>query len=133
LISSAHNTVKLSLHQIARLLPNGKIDGDHVRGAGPGHSSRDNSLCVWLHDDGTIGIKSWANDDVQTCLDYVHDHLGIERRRYSPRSRSVTTRKPKPKRKPDPNKIERAYQIWEAARPIVGTIAETYLRGRGLV
>ncbi|WOS64261.1 DUF7146 domain-containing protein [Sinorhizobium fredii] len=43
---------------------------------GPGHSSKDRSLRVWLEGDG-IKVHSFAGDDWQTCKDYVRERLGL--------------------------------------------------------
>jgi hypothetical protein len=88
-----------TLEQIARELPNGRVskDGDHVRWAGPDHSAKDDSVCVWLHkDDGIITTHSHA-DDQPKGQEWVGQRLGVSR--LQTKSNANGKAKPKPRRK----------------------------------
>lgn len=64
-----------TLQQLAAAL-NGKIEGDHVRCPGPGHSIKDDSLCVWPADtaDG-FTFNSHAKDAPEKCLEHIRQRL----------------------------------------------------------
>ena len=64
----------LTLPALARAL-NGKVERDHVRAPGPGHSAKDDSLVVWLTRDGGFRVSSFA-DPWSVCRDYVAERLG---------------------------------------------------------
>ena len=68
----------LTLQQIARAT-SGEASGDQVRAPGPGHSSKDRSLCIKLDASATDGflVHSFAGDDPIRCKDYVREKLGL--------------------------------------------------------
>jgi len=67
----------LSLDSIARAL-GGEVRGNKVRAPGPGHSSADRSLTVWLTDDGSdITVDSFADDGKLLCKDYARSKIGL--------------------------------------------------------
>ena len=68
----------LTLQQIARAT-SGEASGDQVRAPGPGHSSKDRSLCIKLDASATDGflVHSFAGDDPICCKDYVREKLGL--------------------------------------------------------
>jgi hypothetical protein len=57
----------------------GKVRNDKVVAPGPGHSSADESLAVWLSPDAPDGfsVHSFANDDPIMCRDYVRQKAGL--------------------------------------------------------
>jgi putative DNA primase/helicase len=67
-----------SLAQIAKAL-GGEVYNGRVRAPGPGHSAADRSLSVGLSDDEHDGfvVKSFADDDVIVCRDYVRERLEL--------------------------------------------------------
>jgi hypothetical protein len=90
-----------TLQQLAAVL-NGKIENDHVRCAGPGHSHNDDSLCVWPADtaDG-FTFNSHAKDDPAKCREYIQQRIAG---RVSPNP--VAIRRPvalRPARRPTAN------------------------------
>ncbi len=67
----------LSLDSIARAL-GGEVRGNKVRAPGPGHSSADRSMTVWLTDDGSdITVDSFADDGKLLCKDYARSKIGL--------------------------------------------------------
>ena len=121
------------LRTIARAL-GGAVVGRQVLAPGPGHSPRDRSLSLWLDPTKPEGISvhSHAGDDWRECKDYACKRLGIERDRPRRDSRIKPQRPiayfPTDPVEPDP----RAIELWRSAVPIEGTLAEQYLRHRGI-
>ena len=118
----------LSLREIAHAL-GGEVAGGQALCPGPGHSPRDRSLSVKLSASAPDGIivHSHANDPWQDCRDYVLERLGMTR---EPRSRredwkSTTARRPDP---PEASERDTALWLWRQRQPILGTVAEVYLR-----
>jgi restriction endonuclease S subunit len=68
----------ITLRELARVLA-GEISGDQVLAPGPGHSAKDRSLSVKPEPNAAGGFVcfSHANDDWQTCRDYVLSHLAL--------------------------------------------------------
>ena len=68
----------LDLRTVASAL-GGKVEGDHVRAPGPGHSTIDDSLIVWLDPDSPEGFRtdSKAEDDWRLCREHVRAKLGL--------------------------------------------------------
>jgi putative DNA primase/helicase len=73
-----HGVGGLSIKTVAQIL-GGEVSGDEVVAPGPGHSSRDRSLCVKLDPQAPDGllVHSFAGDDPMACKRYVLDKLGI--------------------------------------------------------
>jgi 5S rRNA maturation endonuclease (ribonuclease M5) len=73
----------LSLSEISKKLGgNGKVHhspkGDCVKVPGPGHSANDDSLTIWLTDDGEdIRVHSHAGDNELESVDWVREQLGL--------------------------------------------------------
>ena len=97
----------------------GDWDGKYGLVPGPGHSTKDRSLKVWDGDDG-VKVHSFAGDDWRACRTYLNLDLAQAR---------TPVPAPRPARQYN---AETARTIWEASRPLAGTLAEAYLRGRGL-
>src|SRR5690242_4063229 len=64
------------LARLAKSL-NGEVRGGKVHAPGPGHSSADRSLTVWLDSDGDVKVHSFAADDPIRCKDYVREKAGL--------------------------------------------------------
>jgi hypothetical protein len=108
----------LDLRTIARVL-GGDVGRDSVSAPGPGHSPRDRSLSIRLDPRSSIGlkIKSFSpSDDWQTCVDHVCSKLNISR---APAVPHLDT-------------SEFALKIWRETVEARGTLAERYLKSRGL-
>ena len=96
---------------------------------GPGHSRRDRSLSVAINagPDGFI-VYSFSGDDWQTCRDYVREKLGLQ-----PAAAAADKGERAQTTPAAPDGRERiALTLWDEARSISGTPAETYLASRGL-
>jgi hypothetical protein len=91
-----------TLEQLAAAL-NGKIENDHVRCAGPGHSHNDDSLCVWPADtaDG-FTFNSHAKDPSEKCADYIHQKLNGQAPQ-TPKPVALRPAMPRPARRPTAN------------------------------
>jgi len=98
---------------------------------GPGHSRNDRSLSVTFGSGGFL-VYSFAGDDWKDCRDHVADLLGIGESRFSPPS-ADDLRKAREAEEVQARKIEaRAQACWREAVPIGETVAERYLRSRGI-
>jgi len=118
---------------LAAKLLGGVVAGkDRVLAPGPGHSPKDRSLSVLFSPDG-YAVHSFAGDDWKLCRDHVAAALGLKN---SVRFDRPSAHDLERIRREDENRAKeteaRAFDCWKGARPIVGTIAETYLRHRGI-
>ncbi|UXN62889.1 toprim domain-containing protein [Phyllobacterium sp. A18/5-2] len=97
---------------------------------GPGHGRTDRSLSVTFNNDGSFVTYSFAGDDFKDCRDHVKALLGLSDDRPVPIRETpeidVSMLVDEKKR------ISYGLSLWAQAKPISGTIAETYLAGRGL-
>jgi putative DNA primase/helicase len=68
----------VDLRSIARAL-GGEVSGRQVLAPGPGHSSRDRSLAIYVSNDAPDGflVHSHAGDDWRGCREYVRSRLGL--------------------------------------------------------
>nr|WP_292839762.1 toprim domain-containing protein [Mesorhizobium sp.] len=102
---------------------------------GPGHGRNDRSLSVTFDDNAPDGflVNSFAGDDFAACRDHVRYLLGFgsfESRRQDDRRRRPSF---VPRQDPDTGKrVEFAFSLWQEAKAIGGTPAETYLHSRGI-
>jgi len=124
-----------SLRDAAQLL-DGEVDSAGVISCpGPGHSHRDRSLRVWLTD-GEISIHSFAGDDPIRCRDYVRDVLGLPswdpRQTYKPLTKPFAPARSDVADQDTQRRREVAQALWARAVPCGGSLAETYLRSRGI-
>lgn len=109
----------------------GDVVGRQVLAPGPGHSPRDRSLSVAITADGFVA-HSHCGDDWRVCRDYVCRRLGLPTFAPHAEPRPIA-QKPRPAPAHDDRQhTELASAIWREARPINGTVAEVYLRNRGL-
>lgn len=123
------------LRTIAKAL-GGEITGGQVIAPGPGHSPKDRSLSVKLSTTSPDGflVHSHAGDDFRACRDYVRGRLGLPRENWKQRDqRATVARVPaRENREDDKKRTAEALAIWHWSKDPRGTIAETYLRSRGL-
>jgi hypothetical protein len=102
-------------------------------GPGPGHSRSDQSLSLWITDDGRPVVHSFAGDPFEACL----RHLEIEH--YDTRGPDrFTVLRNRAKRAEETQQRAEAdlilcARIWTAAVPTSNTLVETYLRSRHLM
>jgi hypothetical protein len=101
---------------------------------GPGHSPRDRSLSVRLDPAApdSFVVHSFSGDGPLVCRDHVRAALGLGL--WRPRGDTPPAPRPRPTPAVDDvaGRIAAALRIWGEARPAAGTLAETYLRNRGL-
>jgi putative DNA primase/helicase len=128
----------MNIRSIAHHL-NGVIIGDQVLAPGPNHSRSDRSLSVWIDPGCPDGFRvhSFAGDDWRVCRHHVRERLGLP----SWRLRNSNQASP-PERAclqqtitsviDELDRTQRALALWQEGLPIIGTIAEAYLRHRGL-
>lgn len=64
------------ISHLAKLLGGEVVNAGTVRCPGPGHSSRDDSLVVSFHSDGSFTVHSFAGDGWRVCKDHVAAILG---------------------------------------------------------
>ena len=127
----------------------GEVSGAQVLAPGPGHRKRDRSLSVTFSATSPDGFLAFSHsgDDWRDCRDHVRDRLGLPRdgwkerpHRPAPRPRNDTASDwgppnldapPKPETRvtntPEAER-DKARWLWRQHRPIVGSIAERYLR-----
>ncbi len=119
----------LDIRQAARLLGGDAYSRNRISCPGPGHGRHDRSLSIVFTDDGFI-CKSFAGDDWKECRDHIKAVLGIHD---DGPARPIEYREPV--QTIDPERLRKqasASDIWAKSVPIAGTLAETYLRSRGL-
>lgn len=132
----------LSLRSIAHAL-GGDVIGHQVLCPGPGHSSKDRSLCVALASDPrlVVVVRSYAGDDWQACRDYVCGRLGIATDRdpdaaVSPIARMQARERSRlaeiEREKDDARRTARALALWDAAIDPRDTPVDAYLVSRGV-
>jgi hypothetical protein len=93
---------------------------------GPGHGNADRSLSVTFNADGTFVCHSFAGDDFRACRDYVAARLGIAAPRPTVRPRLDAMLHSEDRS----DRVAYARRLWAVSVPLVGTIAERYLRSR---
>lgn len=135
-----------TLHEIARAM-NGKMFGQQVLCAGPGHSGKDLSLSIRLSATSPKGwvCHSYCGDDWRLCEGYVAGRLGQpldswredkERRPYDPererRRREARIEAERREAAETARRQRSALRIWNAATDPRNTIVSDYLRSRGL-
>lgn len=98
---------------------------------GPGHSAKDRSLSVTFGSGGFL-VHSFAGDDWQDCRDYVRDLLGMCDGRFARPSAEELEKVRQEDEQQAIRQEKRARDCWNTSLPISGTIAESYLRSRGI-
>ena len=121
-----------SLREIARAL-GGEVSGAQALCPGPGHGPRDRSLSVKLSATSPLGFiaHSHAGDDWRDCRDYVRERLGLDQDAWKDKSRPVKRVADRDINKETEDAARERAKVqwfWRQRRPIIGTIAETYLR-----
>jgi len=130
--------VVIGLYTIARALA-GVVNGRQVLAPGPNHSPNDRSLSVWIDPGSPDGFRvhSFASDDWRDCRDHVRERLGLPARRRRNRNQAWTPEAGSAQQLVAPGhderkRIEQAQALWREGVPIIGNVAEQYLRHRGL-
>jgi putative DNA primase/helicase len=115
----------------------GEVAEDQIICPGPGHGPRDRSLSVRPSASGLDGflVHSFAGDDWRDCADHVRRLLGIEcdrdRKLARRQAAEALRRAPEPQRQDDDGR-DRALVLWRSSLHPRGTLAESYLKSRGL-
>ncbi|MFK5980961.1 MAG: toprim domain-containing protein [Rhizobiaceae bacterium] len=127
----------MSIQSAAHAL-GGDVSGGAILCPGPGHSRHDRSLSVKFDPNAPDGflVKSFCDDDFRDCRDFVKERLGIETDYQSHSHEDFQQSEAIKPMAPDPEKLNKkqsARKIWDGSRALVGTPAEDYLHGRGLV
>ena len=97
----------------------------------PGHSPADRSLSI-LSDNGRIVVSCFGAGDWKEALGHLRD-LGLIDRGNRPIGVGLPTLGSFPPVLSRREKAETARAIWEAGRPLDGTLAETHLRLRHII
>jgi hypothetical protein len=116
-----------ALKELARLL-DGDVSGSQVVAPGPGHSRKDRSLSVRLSPfapDGFL-VFSHAGDDWRVCRDFVRERSGLPCEDRQRRPSVVPIRLPRTR--PEDDGRNRPLTLWRRREPVVGSVAERYLR-----
>jgi putative DNA primase/helicase len=95
---------------------------------GPGHSRADRSVSLLLSG-GRVVAHSFAGDDWRAILDGLRAE-GLVDRTGRPGDGEPDARVLAPSR---PERLAIARSLWDAARPVAGTLAEVHARGRGVL
>ena len=92
---------------------------------GPGHSRQDRSVSLYETDDGRVLVHCFSpRDDWRAVAAWLRTE-GL----------TSSVRPPTPHIEPDPRHregVDRARALWGEARPVGGTYADRYLRGRAI-
>jgi hypothetical protein len=118
----------LSIQQAALAL-GGKVVSGRIRCPAPGKDKKNRSLSVKLNPDGTFSATDWTGGDWRVARDHVKALLGLSDD--APRPVAFNDNTPHV----DVDRLRKqkdAAEIWAASVPLPGTLAETYLAGRGL-
>ena len=125
----------IDLRIIARALC-GEVTGGKVIAPGPGHGPKDRSLWVipsWQAPNGFRVHCFSPKDDWREARDYVAARLGMAPDAWKqPQAAQQRPVAPSPVSNDDVARTARAAAIWQEARAPRGTLAEIYLRSRGL-
>jgi len=137
----------LTLRTVAQRL-GGEVQGRQVLAPGPGHSPGDRSLSVRLSHQSPTGfiVFSHSGDDFQTSKDYVAAKLGLGPDAWRLREKIRQIGEPTSSRQfGDLNaavnlsvaadhaaRIARARTLWDESCDAHRTLAELYLKNRGL-
>lgn len=127
----------LDVRQAVAALGGDLIGRDSILCPGPGHTAQDRSLSIKIVPEAPDGfvVFSHAGDDPIVCRDYVRTRLQLPP--FAPGRDRAPLMPPSPIRVPTFNDDERehvtwALGIWERCVSPVGTLAERYLKSRGL-
>jgi putative DNA primase/helicase len=111
----------------------GEWRGNHAVIPGPGHSPRDRSLSLTIGERGQIVWHSFAGDSWHSVGPYLQS-LGIDlggKRRTAEEIEADRAEHRERQAETLAQKRAVARRIIDESKPIAGTLAETYLRGRG--
>lgn len=127
----------LPSHREAARLLGGELGSDSVISCpAPGHSQKDRSLRVWLTGDGPR-VHAFAGDDTIQCLDYVREKLGLTPWAPGGQPHGLPRRVVQPVRSGMRDEEVRrsrdtARALWDRSKPGRDTMAEKYLKSRGI-
>lgn len=135
----------MNLQEVARALA-GVVNGRRILAPGPNHSANDRSLSVWIYPGSPDGFRvhSFAGDDWRVCRDHVLERLRFVNQHSCRNGREGSLHGAAPQvanvhcviknrqSDDDRDRIRQALSLWQEGLPIVDTIAELYLRHRGL-
>ena len=118
--------------KLAQALGGDQLRDDGAVVPGPGHSSADRSLRVWLDHAAPDGFQlhSFAGDDWRACRDYIREKLKLPGWQGEPRVRQNVIPNLPPRA---PNQRKKALWCWQQSASAQGTIVERYLRSREIV
>lgn len=127
----------MNLHFAEKTLGGTVSSRDTVLCPGPGHSAGDRSLSVTFNANAPDGflVNSFANDDWQDCRDHVRRLLGLGSFGGNGRREKVAVSVAPRPAIASPGAVQRrefAASLWQEAKIIGCTPAETYLHGRGI-
>jgi hypothetical protein len=127
----------MNLHFAAKALGGTVSSRGTVLCPGPGHSAGDRSLSVTFDANAPDGflVNSFANDDWQACRDHVRRLLGLGSFEGNGRQKKVALSVAPRPATASPGAVQRrefAASLWQEAKPISCTPAETYLHVRGI-
>lgn len=111
----------------------GEVRGDQALIPGPGHSPRDRSLSLKLGDRGQVLWHSFAGDEWSSVGPYLASLGVVQGRGKEDEEEDAERAKRREAKEMELGKkraIARA--LWEAAEPVQGSLAETYLKTRGI-
>lgn len=119
---------QLNIKQAALAL-GGVVTGGRIRCPAPGKGRGNRSLSVKFNPDGTFSATDWTGGDWRVARDHVKAALGLS----DDKPRPVAFNSNAPHIHVDRlRKQKSAADIWAKSVPIKGTLAEVYLRSRGL-
>jgi len=112
-----------------------KALGGHRNGHGYlchcGRGDRNPSLSIHDSDEGKLLVRCFAGCDARDVLAELRHHGFLDEEQRSVRRRTVSKAfSPSPPQDPEPNPI--ALELWRSAIQAQGTLAEKYLRNRGI-
>jgi putative DNA primase/helicase len=117
-----------TLHEIAKAL-NGDVNGEWINIRGPDHSSNDRSLGIKFDQSAPQGfiVNSLAGDDPDQCR--AHVNILLRKKGHRPLTSTAASSVAKAD---DASRTAKALQIWSESVPAIGTLVETYLKGRAI-
>lgn len=122
----------MSLAVYAKALGGDVVGKGRIMCPGPYHGPNDRSLSVSFGSAGFI-VYSFAGDDWKECRDHVRAALGLGGDAHFARPSAEDLEKVRQEEEQKAIRQEQfALECWKEALPIDGTIAEIYLRGRGI-
>ena len=111
----------------------GKWSGNQGAACCPAHADRTPSLSLADGADGRLLLHCHAGCEFREILDALRGRgLIAGQCSFKPVGKICQAERRKTERAYNRKRSQQARQLWDEARPITGTLAETYLRGRGI-